>query len=133
MLKILGLRVVALLPGQLSDERIAEPDVHEGGIAAIVKLRLILEDVAAPMIAMHESPGLVDSLTLNNLGDHICKTQSKGQEFRVYASRVNDWVSLLSQGKWNLEICVVIIVPPIFDGLHQHKVDGLYSFICIGG
>jgi len=56
VLKLSRLGIVAFLPGQLSDEAVAQPNEQSAGIVAIFDISSIFEHITAPKVSVHQSP-----------------------------------------------------------------------------
>lgn len=79
MLELSRLRIVAFLPSQLSDEAVAQPNEQSAGIVAISDISSILEHVTAPKVSVHQSPRLVNNLTLDDLTDIFTQFFAQGK------------------------------------------------------
>ena len=133
MLKLARLRIVALLPGQLPDETVAEPDKQDSGVIGITDIDLVLEHVSTAEVAMHQRPTRVDNLALDDLTDELSKLLAHREEllvklinrgylptYRQIAGRY-----FLRQGAWDLKVLPSIVVPPVVVFLQADKVDCL--------
>ena len=56
VLQLPRLRVVPLLPGQLPDEAVAEPDKDHAGVVDVSQIDLVADHVPAPEVTMHQRP-----------------------------------------------------------------------------
>ena len=83
MLELSRLGIVAFLPGQLSDEAVAQPNEQSAGIVAIFDISSIFEHITAPKVSVHQSPWLVDNLTLDDLTDILAQLFAQRQELLV--------------------------------------------------
>lgn len=126
MLEFARFCVVSLLPGQLPDEAVAQPDEKDDDKLRVVQVRLVFQDVTTAEVAVHERPRFVYCLALNDVLNDVCNFASPGKQLGV------QWCLRLlianAERALDLIILAAVVVPGVAFALQDNEVDSLYNF-----
>ena len=131
MLQLTWLSVVPLLPSQLADEAVSQPDQDDSCKGHIAQVDFVHEHVTAPVVAVHQCPRGVDHFAFNDLAHKLADFLSKRQQLLVKSCHriFTDWHHFrgLLGGKstWDLIILATVVMPPVLFALKDDKIDGL--------